>query len=189
MVPEDPLVAWVSDPRRSRLIHSRRAREEPPDVKLEHVVQIVAPAVDGVLGEVHGLPARGSRASGFGIDGMWPECAVGVVPAPRAQAVGKVRAAGGGRGVDRRRRQNDDDQEGGLCARGWASRWATRGRAGVGRVGSGEPRRGRCLSAPEEGLKPTTLYLWQPQDFNLCEQRNTLATGRGTPWIHAEFGL
>ena len=27
-----------------------------------------------------------------------------------------------------------------------------------------------------------TLYLWQPQDFNLCKQRNTLV-------FNAEFGL
>ena len=36
-----------------------------------------------------------------------------------------------------------------------------------------------AIAAYELGIK-NTLYLWQPQDFNLCEQRNTLVFS-GTP--------
>ena len=60
-----------------------------------------------------------------------------------------------------------------------------------------ECRQSRGQQAEEKGCRAsrstwatvdsnTTLYLWQPQDFNLCEQRNTLVFS-GTP--NFEFGL
>ena len=56
----------------------------------------------------------------------------------------------------------------------------------AGRVGTGALRNER-RSAPRPPLQSSgvwvTLYLWQPQDFNLCEQRNTLV------FWNAEFCL
>ena len=153
LVLEDPVVAGVSDPRRSLLIHSRRARKEPPNVELDLVVGIVTPAVDGVLGEVRGLPARGSRAIVAGIDGMSPVCVVGVVPSRVGR--GEVRAAGGGRGFDRRR-QNGDDQEGGLCARARAGKqMGNPTRIGEGEPGSGSASQRGRFSVSSGRPKPT----------------------------------